>query len=177
MSQLKVNSIIPVGGVPTGGGGGIVQTIQYNTNTQASTTGNTFVASGLSGSITTVNTNSKIIVFVAQNFYISSSSNNTGGGINVNRVISGTETVLDDGPRSSTGPYGLWMGQDSGATTSFYSRYNIQYLDSPNQAAGTTITYNTKIASYSSSYTIVAQVGNTQLNDGTSYLTLMEVSV
>ena len=25
MSQLKVNSIIPVAGVPTGGGGGIIQ--------------------------------------------------------------------------------------------------------------------------------------------------------
>ena len=176
MSQLKVNSIRPIGGVPTGGGGGIVQTVQYNTNTQSSTTGQTFVASGLSGSITTVNANSKIIVFVAQNFYISGNAS-TGGGINVNRVISGTETVLDDGPRSSTGPYGVWSGGSSGSPRTLYGRYNIQYLDSPNQAAGTTITYNTKIASYSSSYTIVVQVGNTGLNEGTSYLTLMEVSV
>ena len=27
MSTLKVNSIIPVAGVPTGGGGGIIQTV------------------------------------------------------------------------------------------------------------------------------------------------------
>ena len=28
MSTIKVNSIIPVAGVPTGGGGGIIQTVQ-----------------------------------------------------------------------------------------------------------------------------------------------------
>ena len=174
MSQLKVNSIIPVAGVPTGGGGGIVQIRQYNTSSEVSTTGQTFVASGLSGSISTINANSKILVFVAQNYSISGTSA-TGGGINVNRVISGTETVLDDGPRSNTGPYGVWSGESSGSGRSLFSRYNIQYLDSPSQAAGTTITYNTKIASYSSSYTITAQI-STALKNGTSYLTLMEVS-
>ena len=176
MSQIKVNSIIPVAGVPTGGGGGIVQIRQYSTSTQASTTGNSFVATGLSGSITTTSANSKILVLVSQNYWISASNNNVGGSINLNRVISGTETVLDDGPRSSTGPYGVWVGQDSGATTSEYNRYNIQYLDSPNQNASTTITYNTKMAAYLSSFTIGAQNNANQAN-GTSYLTLMEVSV
>lgn len=28
MSQIKVNSIIPVSGVPTGGGGGIIQIVE-----------------------------------------------------------------------------------------------------------------------------------------------------
>ena len=39
MSTLKVNSIIPVAGVPTGGGGGIVQvkqTVKSDTTTVAS---------------------------------------------------------------------------------------------------------------------------------------------
>ena len=31
MSQLKVNSIIPVSGVPTGGGGGIIQVLTNST--------------------------------------------------------------------------------------------------------------------------------------------------
>jgi len=155
--------------------GNILQVVQHTHSSQTSTTGNTFVATGLSGSITTTAANSKILVMVSQNFYIAGDAS-TGGGINVNRVISGTETVLDDGPRSSTGPYGLWAGFSSGAGHSHYSRYNIQYLDSPSQTAGTSITYNTKMASYSSSYTIVTQVGNTNLKDGTSYLTLMEVA-
>ena len=29
MSKVRVNSIIPTSGVPTGGGGGIVQMVQY----------------------------------------------------------------------------------------------------------------------------------------------------
>ena len=36
MSQLKVNSIIPVAGVPAGGGGGIIQVV---TNTTRDNTG------------------------------------------------------------------------------------------------------------------------------------------
>ena len=38
MSTLKVNSIIPVAGVPTGGGGGIIQIITNKTNNRTSTT-------------------------------------------------------------------------------------------------------------------------------------------
>ena len=37
MSQLKVNSIIPVGGIPTGGTGGIIQvkqTVKSDTSTE-----------------------------------------------------------------------------------------------------------------------------------------------
>ena len=37
MSQLKVNSIIPVGGVPTGGGGGIVKIISVSDSIREST--------------------------------------------------------------------------------------------------------------------------------------------
>ena len=35
MSTLKVNSIIPVGGVPSGGGGGIIQTVTATTTAKA----------------------------------------------------------------------------------------------------------------------------------------------
>ena len=40
MSTLKVNSIIPVGGVPTGGGGGIVQIVTATHNSQVSQSSN-----------------------------------------------------------------------------------------------------------------------------------------
>jgi len=175
MSTLKVNTIQEADGsaFPLGK---ILQVVQHSTSTRASTTGSSFVATGLSGSITTTSANSKILVLVSQNFSVTSTNNSTGGGINVNRVISGTETVLDDGPRNSAGPYGLWVAQDSGSTTSHYSRYNIQYLDSPSQTAGTSITYNTKMAAYNSNDTIVAQVGQNITQQGTSYLNLMEVS-
>ena len=57
MSQIKVNSIIPVGGVATGQGGGIIQTIQESTTTLVSTTSTSAVDSTLSASITPTSTN------------------------------------------------------------------------------------------------------------------------
>jgi|TARA_Y100000052_G_scaffold12006_1_gene11806 hypothetical protein len=65
MSTLKVNSIIPVAGVPTGGGGGttqIKQTVKTDTFTSTSTS---FVdITGLSVSITPTSTSSKIFIIV-----------------------------------------------------------------------------------------------------------------
>ena len=64
MSQLKVNSIIPTGGVPTGGGGGIVQvkSSTLKTSNSVSISGNTFVDIGLSVSITPQSTSNKILI-------------------------------------------------------------------------------------------------------------------
>ena len=64
MSQLKVNSIIPVAGVPTGGGGGIIQVKQTVKTDSFSSTGTTsFVdVPNLSASITPTSTSSKILV-------------------------------------------------------------------------------------------------------------------
>ena len=63
MSQLKVNSIIPVAGVPTGGGGGITQVKQAFKTDTASTTSTSFTdVSGLSISITATSATNKILV-------------------------------------------------------------------------------------------------------------------
>ena len=65
MSQLKVNSIIPVAGVPTGGGGGIVQ-IKQTVKTDVasvSVSSNTLSGSvGLDVNITPTSTSSKILI-------------------------------------------------------------------------------------------------------------------
>ena len=69
MSTLKVNKIIPVGGVPSGGGGGIVQVVQtvktdvFTSNTQDSFTNIT----GMSVNITPLSSSSKILVSVNMN--------------------------------------------------------------------------------------------------------------
>ena len=69
MSQIKVNSIIPVAGVPTGGGGGIIQIIETVKKDKASTSlaSNTTSAAfesvtGCTASITPTSTSSKILV-------------------------------------------------------------------------------------------------------------------
>ncbi len=42
-SHLRVDKIEPVNGVPTGGGGGIVQVLQGSTNNRIETSSQTFV--------------------------------------------------------------------------------------------------------------------------------------
>ena len=76
MSQLKVNSIIPVAGVPTGGGGGIIQTVQtIKTDTASFTipTQGVYDFTNFSASITPTSSTSKILVSIMLNDGISSS--------------------------------------------------------------------------------------------------------
>ena len=75
MSTLKVNSIIPVGGVPTGGGGGIVQIVTATHNSQVSQSSNgsgntqtTLTDTGLTASITPTSTSNKVLVMVEQHY-------------------------------------------------------------------------------------------------------------
>jgi len=77
MSQLKVNSIIPVAGVPTGGGGGIIQikqSIKTDTFTHSSET--PALITGLTASITPTSTSSKILICMDVN-YVPSAGNFT----------------------------------------------------------------------------------------------------
>ena len=69
MSTLKVNSIIPVAGVPTGGGGGIIQIVQSlkkdtsTTSVATNTTSSAFESvSNLTCTITPTSSSSKILV-------------------------------------------------------------------------------------------------------------------
>ena len=65
MSTIKVNKIIPVAGVPTGGGGGIIQTVQAIKKDTASFTispSTTYNYSAFSASITPIFSTSKILI-------------------------------------------------------------------------------------------------------------------
>ena len=42
-SQLRVDKIVPVDGVPSGGGGGIIQILQGSTNNRVETSSQSFV--------------------------------------------------------------------------------------------------------------------------------------
>ena len=84
MSQLKVNSIVPVGGLPSGANGGIIQVIQSTKTDQTSTTSalSSNVASGLSVTITPSSSSNKILI--EYNLYL-------GAGPDVNAVCAGTK--------------------------------------------------------------------------------------
>ena len=66
MSQIKVNSIIPTAGVPTGGGGGIIQVVSALKTDQFSVTNTSFTdIPSLSLSITATSATSKFYVMAS----------------------------------------------------------------------------------------------------------------
>ncbi len=64
MSTLKVNKIIPTAGVPTGGGGGIIQVKQTQVTTASSTTSTSLVDTSLVVTMTPTSATSKILCMV-----------------------------------------------------------------------------------------------------------------
>ena len=68
MSQLKVNSIVPVGGLSSGASGGIIQTVQTVNTDTTSTYSTTMVdCSGMAVTITPSSSSNKILVTVIAN--------------------------------------------------------------------------------------------------------------
>ena len=174
MSQLKVNSIIPVSGVPTGGGGGIIQVVTATHNSQVTQASNgsgstqtTLTDTGLTASITPTSNSSKVLVMVHQqygfddggdrqihyNFVVrDGSNNNLDGGVNVNSSGEGTQRYKD--------------------LQAFYQYYDCHFLHSP----GTDSSFTYKVSmnlyvSYGGTSTMIAQ-----RHGYPSRITLMEVS-
>ena len=136
MSQLKVNSIVPVAGVPTGGGGGIVQIKQTVKTDVFSTTSGSFVdVTGLSVNITPTATSSKILVNV--NLSIHSSDNAIAGQL----FRDSTQIALGDASSNRSRCFGSGaFGGTIGNTILLYP--NILFLDSPNTTSS--VTYKVK---------------------------------
>ena len=68
MSQLKVNSIVPINGLPSGASGGIIQTVQPVKTDTTSTYSTTMVdCSGMAVTITPSSSSNKILVTVIAN--------------------------------------------------------------------------------------------------------------
>jgi len=69
MSQLKVNSIVPVGGLPSGANGGIIQVVSATKTDTASFSSTSFQSiSGLSVTITPSSNSNKILICSHINF-------------------------------------------------------------------------------------------------------------
>tara|TARA_Y100000015_G_scaffold25968_1_gene25069 strand:+ start:110 stop:661 length:552 start_codon:yes stop_codon:yes gene_type:complete len=71
-SQIRVDSIVPTTGVPTGGGGGIVQivqTVKSDAETLTSSTTETLIP-GMEATISPKSLSSKILVMVVLNAYV-----------------------------------------------------------------------------------------------------------
>lgn len=174
MSQLKVNSIIPVSGVPTGGGGGIIQVksvVKTDVFTSSSTS---FVdITGMSVSITPTSNTSKILV-IAQCSII---GEDAGTGIMLDRNGEEPLKATADGNKQRFTIFGGY------ANTSYEMQYSntanhISFLDSP--ATTDPVTYKLRAKTRTSSTFYVNSTryttNDTNASLGTSTLTVMEVS-
>ena len=139
MSQIKVNSIIPVSGVPTGGGGGIIQVVQATKGDVFTTTSTSNVdVTGLSASITPTSTSSKILVLVYLNAVVTASTNRYGGRMQIVRDSTDIARGGSDGSRQrcSTGI--------SGDGSTFAQNVGMNFLDTPSSTSS--LTYKVQVA-------------------------------
>jgi hypothetical protein len=173
---LRVNEITSQSGsgsilIPSGNtlrqDGLAVQILQkIYSDTTTTTTVNTYVVVNNGNlSITTKLPNSKILVLLTPQGY-----QQTGNGCNIGlqRVLSGVTTRLvgTDGTGGDS-----WMGAGNGTTNTSWTIQRI-FLDSPNVPAGTTISYQTMVAMWSSGTIFVNYPGYVSQ----SAITLMEIA-
>ncbi len=187
-SELRVDKIIPTTGVPTGGGGGIVQVVSTNVDSTSEITLSNqysyYPITPLDTTITTVGANSKILVTAGiggeanhEDYYLA---------FRCGRVVGGSLSIIFRGADAGSRTTCLAMGNtgyfadDQNSTTAYNSFANM--LDSPNQPAGTAITYRffvSTLAGNNATYFLnrTVNTGDSQSYERTfSYLTLMEVS-
>ena len=188
MSTLKVNSIIPVSGVPTGGGGGIIQVKQAIKTDVFSTTANSGdIASidipSLSVTITPTSSSSKILILADAGGHV---HNSMGGAMQIHRSISGgsSGTLLTGlantaGSRLRSNFTGNLYTTDGGGSGDLQLNVSCKILDSP--ATTSAITYKVQIQKLANSdlYCINRSETDNNTNDEsrtTSQIMVMEVS-
>ena len=175
-SELRVDKIVPVDGVPTGGGGGIIQVqsvTKTDTFTKASGGGSSFVdVTGLSVSITPKFNTSKILVLYDMGW-----GSNTGH-CSCRLMRDSTPIKIGDASGNRT----QVTGQIHRANDDEYDLENVAgtFLDSP--ATTSAVTYKMQVGSpYNSNYTIYVNY-HYESDDaswegrGASTITVMEVS-
>lgn len=160
-SHLRVDKIEPVDGVPTGGGGGIVQVVAGTSGAQATSQSTTFSSASLEATITPKFSTSKVLIQVNGPMTgFAGGSGSQQGGLKVYRGGSGGTSV-----ESSTNGLSLQYGP---ADT--YSDVHILYLDSPATTSATTYTVMMSRRSGDTTYSF------NRNSQQTASIILMEVS-
>ena len=129
MSQLKVNSIVPVGGLPSGSNGGIIQIVYAETTTKVSDTSGNFVDTGITATITPSSNSSKILVVASVQWFLFRESTETNGSFKLLRGSTAISTH-DNAVHIEAGTTGQSRIISEGG-------YTIQRLDSPATTSAT----------------------------------------
>ena len=185
-SELRVDKIIPTDGVPSGGGGGIIQvvnTIKTDTFSTGANMQTKATITGLTASITPKFSTSKILVTASVNF---STSYWQGFGQLWRGIGGATRALLPDAVGEVAGNrvrYTFTQLQYTNASGSaHYHMYNgtVNHLDSPNTTSQ--VSYSIAMRSYATSHEVyvnrnhVDQDNTAYWGRGISTITAMEVS-
>ncbi len=104
-SELRVDRIIPTTGAPTGGGGGIIQTVFGEKSGEVTITTTTFQDTGLTATITPKFNTSKILVIIDQPYHMSRSTDKCSGGFKFLRCITEIAKPNVKGSSGGNNPY------------------------------------------------------------------------
>ena len=177
MSQLKVNSIVPVGGLPSGATAGgiiqIVETVKTDDFSAAVSIGNYSAITGLSVTITPQQSSSKIILHAVVVGSNSGSNVHTGFEIrNGSTRLTGYQHTGTIGSRTSA------MSSTRNDTTSVLFTVPIHAVDSPASTSAQTYNVYVSVEGYTF-YLNRGQNGADQAQNyaGISTLTAYEVGV
>ena len=144
MSTLKVNSIIPAGGLPSGANGGIIQTVQTLKTSVFSTTSASFTdITGMSVSITPSSNSNKIMIQVALSY---GGLDNMYGAINLLR--GSTVVTQGDTGTSNHTECTFGIGGDNENFQYKIASATYTFLDSPATTSSTT--YKLQVAAVGS---------------------------
>ena len=166
-SQIRVDSIVPTTGVPTGGGGGIVQCVQEVLTSTVTVTSQSFIDIGLSATITPLSSSSKILAIAD----ISSSGAN-GSYILFQLVRGSTNIYLGTDSKTYVASKAFYPNSVNTDDGSAVGNTNMFFLDSPATTSPTT--YKVQVRVTGNTGTINGRDDNDTCL--ASSLTLMEVS-
>jgi len=181
MSQVRTNSIVPVGGIPAGAtGGGIIQMVQTNVTTNSSQSTSTTYAdiTNMSVSITPRSSSNKILLMCA----LSYSSDTTNAEIAFRMIRDSTVINVHTGSGTHVTD-ATWGTADASTTANAgwnMGNWSQSFIDAP--ATTSSITYKIQTASgfEQPAHTLyINRAYNTSATEGiwtTSNLIAMEVS-
>jgi hypothetical protein len=147
MSQIKVNSIIPVGGLPSGANGGIIQSVQtVKTDVFSSTSGHTFTdVTGLTVTITPSSNSSKVLI--VPSIQLSAVAGSRHGY----RLLRGSTAI---GIADAADNRVQFTQQTAGYSNAVISTHAFLFIDSPATTSATTYKIQVRGEPDSSSYPI-----------------------
>ena len=173
MSQIKVNSIVPASGLPSGANGGIIQVVQTFKNDTTSVNNNSqssFVdMSGMSVTITPSSASNKVLIYFTVN--VSAESTDRNNAIRLLR----DSTVIGAGTGGSTVNCSVYVRTKD---NDYLENKSYMFLDSPSTTSATTYklqwTAEGSGGSAKTWYLNRRAVGDFQITG--SHITVMEVA-